>query len=438
MLLKQQDYLKIGLIALMSRVLTLLFAKYCSLHYIPYDKSSTMYPTNSPFSFLNSWDSIHFLSIADNGYTYEHALPFLPLLPYISKALNFSDHLTTGIVLNNIVFVISALVLYKTSLMTFSKRVSEIATMLFVFNPASIIFSSFYSESLFTLIFLLGYFYIMKDRMLKASILFALAGLCRSNAVLFVMFLKPVYVPVVLLPVALFQCYSLLLMWKVRCSFRILIPYSYLQKIYWDHGFLRFFSINNIPNILIGLPIISYCLYILKKFATFHVHLFKLERQRMSTYNNDQKCPGLRHYGPDINSKTEFYTNHFKSMYHNDTASSSRIKLSDIPEYIKHVFSLLVSANTLTGLILDPFFCKSCNLITKLAIILALQTFILAFFIHWNMAVRFISFNPFIYWISALATQAYFHTRRFRAVAGFFFVYGVLYIVMFSCFYPPA
>lgn len=428
--LKQRDYLKLGFTAAMSRVLTILFGKYCSLHHEAYDKSAHMHPTKSPFAFLNSWDSIHFLNIAEKGYTYEHGLPFFPLLPYISRALSFCDHLTTGIVLNNISFVVSALVLYKISLMKFSRDTSMVATLLFIFNPASVIFSSFYTESLFTLIFLLGYFYTTKNKMLKASVLFGLSGLCRSNGILFVIFVKSIYAPVVLLPAILFQCYSLLLIWKSKCSFRIFIPYSYVQKVYWDQGFLRFLTINNIPNIIIGLPIISYCLYVLKEFATSRVYLFKVEKQRETT---------IKQHGLNNFCEKQFCANHhFTEPCHKSLKPPTAVGLCDVLGYVMYATSSLFSTTTFVNFMLDPFFCDHSNPASKLVVILALQTITLIFFIHWNIAMRFVSFNPFIYWMGALITQAHFYTRKYRIMAGFFFVYGVLYIVMFSCFYPPA
>lgn len=441
-LIGQGDYLKLGFVGFVSRVLTLVLGKYCSLCHMPYDKSASMHPTKSPFSFLNSWDSIHFLSIAENGYTYEHALPFFPLLPYISRALNFCDHLTVGIVFSNLSFIISVLVLFKISLIKFSRDTSMIATLLFIFNPASIIFSSFYTESLFTLIFLLGYFYILKNKMLRASILFGLASLCRSNGVLLIIFVKSVYAPVVLLPVILFQCYSLLLMWKSRCSFRIFIPYSYIQRVYWDQGFFKFVSTNNIPNMIIGFPVILYCLYILKEFTASRVYVFKLEKQRKSANSSTQGYfdPTEKHnHGLHNLHKVQPCIIHGPTKsYQKSLKFPAVIVLSDALGYIKHTISSLVSNTTLTKFILDPFFCEYSNPISKLAAILALQTFTLIFFIHWNIAMRFVSFNPFIYWMGALITQAHFYRKRYRAVAGFFFVYGVLYIVMFSCFYPPA
>jgi Gpi18-like mannosyltransferase len=44
---------------------------------------------------------------------------------------------------------------------------------------------------------------------------------------------------------------------------KIVIPYSFVQKKYWNQGFLNFFNIPNIPNVLIGLPFILFTFYIL-------------------------------------------------------------------------------------------------------------------------------------------------------------------------------
>lgn len=97
-----------------------------------------------------------------------------------------------------------------------------------------------YTESMFTLLFLHGYFYTQKNKMLKASSFFGLSSLVRSNSVFFLLFLKPIYFPIIIGPIAAFQMYSFILISKVRCSFKPFIPYSYVQKEYWNHGFLKF------------------------------------------------------------------------------------------------------------------------------------------------------------------------------------------------------
>ncbi|KAJ8924640.1 hypothetical protein NQ315_000791 [Exocentrus adspersus] len=104
------------------------------------------------------WDAQYFMHIAIYGYTYENTLAFFPLYPLtvrffafvlypILPSLSFnSTVLLTSIVLNIILFVFSAKLLYKLSAIIFEEDVAYKSTLLFIFNPASVFFSAPYSE----------------------------------------------------------------------------------------------------------------------------------------------------------------------------------------------------------------------------------------------------------------------------------------------------
>lgn len=90
---EKSDLLNISATALLSRLFIITLAKIRSICNQPFDKRTQTYLNASPLNFLNSWDSIHFLEISNNGYNYEHALPFFPLVPLISRVLNIYDNL---------------------------------------------------------------------------------------------------------------------------------------------------------------------------------------------------------------------------------------------------------------------------------------------------------------------------------------------------------
>ena len=119
------------------------------------------------FSGFTSWDGQYFLHIATYGYTEENAMAFFPLFPSLVSMLTGMSHLIlfplvtfsslailVGFLLNLCFFVKSAENIYR--LAPYFDRGMEnltvIAVLLYCFNPASIFFSAFYSESLFSLL----------------------------------------------------------------------------------------------------------------------------------------------------------------------------------------------------------------------------------------------------------------------------------------------
>ena len=386
-------------ICLVSRIFILALGKVSSMYFQRFDKSTLLSQSSPLFNFLESWDSVHFIKIALNGYDREHLLPFFPLFPLICRVFRIFDPFTTAVLLNNILFIFSSLILYKLSLQFFNKKIAFLSTLYFIINPASIVFSSMYSESLFTFLFFLSIWFTIQKKYIFSSILLSLTALCRSNGVIFIIFLKTIQFPIILLPISLFQLYSLGLIWKSSCSVRLFVPYSYIQKKYWQQGFLSFFTINNIPNILIGLPVILLSIFFV---FSFYSSLIK-------NFINKQKTA-------DKTSKRSW----LKILMNIEAVEKNNMKLFWI------------------SLISDPFMCENGHISEKLILLLIFQILITIFFIHWNIFMRFISFNPIIYWIAAHLTMIHFGSKIFNAIFTFFLIYGILYVVTFSCFYPPA
>lgn len=391
---KNSIYAKISIIALLSRSFIILMSYIPTRFFEHHDKSSFMVSCPSIFRHLLSWDAIHFLHIANKGYTHEHSIPFFPLLPLIIRILPFSDNFTKAVVFNSLATVLSALLLYKIGIRKYSHTIAYRASIFFLFNPASVVYSSFYSESLFALLFLMAYYYIVTNRMFKASIIFSLCSLTRSNTIVFLLFVRSIHFATVLLPMVLFQLYTLLLVMRQKVSFKILIPYSYIQEVYWGQGFLKFIRPWHIPDMLYGLPAILYGIYVVTKYVESRLYL----RRIALIENSTSPC-----------------------TIENTKKGCAQHPLQKAIEFVK-----------------NPFFTDSTTPVTKLVIILAFQIFILVFFIHWNIAFRFISFNPILYWSYAAISIRYFREHRFRAVTASMFTYGVLYAVLFGLFYSPA
>ncbi|EPS63667.1 hypothetical protein M569_11110, partial [Genlisea aurea] len=254
------------------------------------------------------WDGVYFVRIAECGYEYEQTYAFLPLLPFFISVLSktvFAPLIPvigiravlafSGYVLNNIAFVFAALYLYRLSLVVLvDPELALRSSVLFCFNPASIFYSSLYSESLFALLSFGGLYYIMRGSDYRASFWFALSTFVRSNGILnagYICFRKLLQVTedflyrkgtflaslrnlligalcslFVVIPFISFQAYGYSNICKGRhlteitppwCKARLPLLYSYIQSHYWGVGFLKYFQVKQVPNFLLGSPILS-------------------------------------------------------------------------------------------------------------------------------------------------------------------------------------
>ncbi|ORD94845.1 hypothetical protein ECANGB1_2783 [Enterospora canceri] len=299
----------------------------------------------SPLKHLISWDAMHFEQIQEHGYFYEHSMAFFPLHMKIASIVScyIFNKTVVSIVLNNVYFLISALLIYKIVLILHKPDENKHKTSIFalktatyfLLNSASVIYSTIYTESLFTLLFLLGFYNYLNGSSVHSACLFSLSTLCRSNGIAFVCFLKPYWIIPFMVPFGIYQLFCILLYWKNNCNFTIIIPYNFIQKTYWNQGFLKFYTLQQLPNIIIGLPSLL--------LASYSLHSFKFNR------------------------------------------------LSALL-----MFKLLMTVTT----------------------------------IHWNMAGRFLAFHPHIHMCMAKISNRY--------VIYAFLTLRLLYIIMFSAYYPPA
>lgn len=426
------------LLSIASRIFVLLLGKLLSVHFQHFDPSSAISTVRSPLKYLERWDVVHFINISENGYTHEHSLPFFPLVPLMVRTLSFFDTLTTGVILSNISFILSSVILYRISILFFSEKFSFIACIFFIFNPASIIYSSPYTESVFTLIFLLALFYTITGQKFRAALCFSLCTFCRSNGILFIIFSKFLYAPIILLPICLFQLYSFIIIAKNNASFRPFIPYSMIQAKYWEQGFLKFLRLKNTPNLLIGLPVILLSIFFLYEYARSLFLKSIIDKKSIKIHNDSTEQENIGNIPVDT-GKSGKYT----GMDDVECTGMGDVECTGMDDmaYFYDMKINLINEKKSSGnskrLFSYELLSYRGSWITKLALILLLQTLMLVFQIHWNIAMRFIGYNPFIYWSSAYFAQKHFQTNIFIITSTFFAVYGILYIVMFSCFYPP-
>ena len=434
----------IGLLARTAaagRVSVLLLGFAISCFFQRFDKSTMLALSPSPFNFLLSWDANFFLHITREGYSTEHTLPFFPLLPLLIRTIPLLDPMTSAVIANSVLFGISALLLYKISLLRYSQPVSLLASLFFIFNPAGIVYSSFYSESLFCCLFLLGLYYYVSGRLLRAATFFGLCSLTRANAVLFVLFFTPPFWAVVLGPFGVYQLYCLLRICRQRVSFYPFVPYSYIQKAYWEQGFLKFFTANNIPNLVCGFIPIANSLALIYLYIEAKLHAAS---SALSAADNkdekdkkDEKEKKEKKEKKDKKDKKESADNEEREKTKIATGRSLE-KFIAMPVLRMARLASGLSMARVRGFLRDPLFTARTNFVSKLFIILGIQTFSLIFMIHWNIAYRFLSYNPVLYWAMAFCTVRFGQETWFKLLLTIHFVYGLMYTMLFCAFYPPA
>lgn len=154
---------------------------------------------------FSRWDARHYLSIARDGYRFTGSLgetmdniAFFPLYPYLIKGLAWLAYgwtgrkvpdsliLLVGIILSNLLFLGGVYLLYR--LAVEHLRLGENTTrralvLLFVF-PVNFIFSSFYTESLFFFLSLVGFWAAFQRRWMWVGVIAGLLTLTRPPGIL--------------------------------------------------------------------------------------------------------------------------------------------------------------------------------------------------------------------------------------------------------------
>ena len=310
------------------------------------------------FGGLVRWDAQYFTHIAAYGYTFENTLAFFPLYPLVARAsaslvspvvtfVSLDSAITcTCVVLNLVLFVQSALLLYSITERLTNDGFAQRTVLLFCFNPASIFFSAPYSECLFfylTLKSIQCCANLYEERVTRGKrerfktilpciVYVSMSTMTRSNGLLNVCFFVYFYVQVslyklkfwnsldnvrlsykvtfenlsetmqltgrsvtvlvfcivlMLVPFAALQLYDyqrfctdfevdvpqflvdfansndLVLPGRFSqhnqswCYDKLPLAYAYVQRHYWNVGFLKYYQYKQIPNFLLAVPVVS-------------------------------------------------------------------------------------------------------------------------------------------------------------------------------------
>ncbi len=133
--------------------------------------------TGIPFlDMWTQWDSGWYLHIAQHGYQNipdlngQTDIAFFPLYPYLIRFLSWPFHYNTkavvviGLLISSVAFIAAAHFLYKLVAKKFSPKIARLTLLMLFISPASFIFSSVMTESLFFLLLVLAFTWIEENR----------------------------------------------------------------------------------------------------------------------------------------------------------------------------------------------------------------------------------------------------------------------------------
>jgi mannosyltransferase PIG-V len=97
------------------------------------------------------WDSIHYLGIAQHGYTSAPSTVFFPLYPLLVRALGFlvGSDAGAGVAISLAAFAAALMLLHRLTELELGRRAADATVLLLAFAPLSLFFSAVYTESLF-------------------------------------------------------------------------------------------------------------------------------------------------------------------------------------------------------------------------------------------------------------------------------------------------
>ncbi|CAN7035710.1 unnamed protein product [Brassica rapa subsp. trilocularis] len=478
--------------AVVSRLLVLFLTVLWRSFLQPYDTSAALNPPclhhrdvpedSPPLLVANSvsktlensvvWDSVYFLRITQCGYEYEQTYAFLPLLPFFISLLSRTVFaplvaliglravmVLSGYVVTNLAFVLAAIYLFRVSVIILKDTEASFrASVIFCFNPASIFYSSIYSESLYALFSIGGVYHLLSGASNVAVLWFALSGCARSNGILnagYICFqtMHRAYeafylkrrvclsVQVLLtgfircvcicLPFVAFQAYGYYNMChghklddelRPWCKAKVPLLYNFIQSHYWGVGFLRYFQFKQLPNFLLASPILSLAVCSIVSYMKTRPELFTslgfqaTEKEKSSSARLYSLKDALE---PDvIVSSNEVGSRDIRqrrsSRKKDVTITTNAAAESNSPEA-----SGYFSADVL------PF-------VVHLGLMAATAFFIM----HVQVATRFLSASPPLYWFASHLIASPKHSKWGYLMWSYCAAYILLGSLLFSNFYP--
>lgn len=131
------------------------------------------------WSFAN-FDGVHYLTIAQKGYTAQFTQVFFPLYPlvisFITFITPFKNLIVNGLFISNIFFFFSLILFWKLLVLDYKKDTILWALLFLLFFPTSFFFGALYTESLFLFLILSSFYLARKKNWWLAAILGGIAS----------------------------------------------------------------------------------------------------------------------------------------------------------------------------------------------------------------------------------------------------------------------
>ncbi|RKU49295.1 ER membrane glycoprotein subunit of the GPI transamidase complex-like protein [Coniochaeta pulveracea] len=261
---------------------------------------------------LTSWDAVYFTKVARRGYLFEQEWAFGCGLPIVVSCLirglsflGFGDRAwlesAVGILVANVSHLLSALVLNSLGrVLLGDDKLALVGALLHIISPAGLFLSAPYAESTFALLSFTGYLFFAKSflvhraltrdvQLLLSGVLFGLATAFRSNGLSHgVPFAWECLHQLAIVPrrrtleagrklivlgigglcvaagsvVPQFVAYQRICAGQDTdglrpwCQGHLPSIYGFVQQHYWNNGFLRYWTLSNVPLFNLGAPML--------------------------------------------------------------------------------------------------------------------------------------------------------------------------------------
>ncbi|KAF8111092.1 hypothetical protein N665_0076s0093 [Sinapis alba] len=362
----------------------------------------------------------------------------------------------SGYVVSNLAFVFAAIYLFRISVNILKDTEASFrASVMFCFNPASIFYSSIYSESLYALFSIGGLYHLLSGASNVAVLWFALSGCARSNGILNAGYIcfqtmhrayeafylkKRVCLSVQVLVTGFLRCVCICLPFvafqaygyynichghkldelRPWCKGKVPLLYNFIQSHYWGVGFLRYFQFKQLPNFLLASPILSLAVCSVVSYMKTRPELFI--------------SLGFQATEKEKSSSARLYS--LKDELEPDVITSSNIGIRDLRHRKlnkKKDVTITSAAAKSNSPETSGYFSAD---VFPFVVHLGLMTATAFFIMHVQVATRFLSASPSLYWFASHLIASPRHRKWEYLIWSYCAAYILLGTLLFSNFYP--